>query len=174
MSLFVRKINRAKWQWNSTGKDDDIPADAITGGCIRTSQNALSVWKVDGKEKLEEAVLALVLAPSREQLDTIDVVAMDPEYLRDKGIEWEESKGQTLVSDLTDSHVDLTRLSYRKVGILAYHIAERIQANDAKRYTVGQLTAIVKKAVQDGRVNLDDIPNETLKKRLGPSQPPSQ
>ena len=74
MSLLIRKINRNKWIQNDA-VPDDVPADAITGGCVRTQRNTLSVWEVPDENKIDEAVLAIVSAG--HHLETIDVVQID-------------------------------------------------------------------------------------------------
>ena len=45
MEYLVRKISEAKWKVMDFMNGDDISADAISGGCLRTYSNKLSLWK---------------------------------------------------------------------------------------------------------------------------------
>jgi hypothetical protein len=76
MPTYIRKISRAKWQkgYEEGSIPSDANADAITG-CTRTSDNTLSLWKVDNEGQIDEAILAL--STSFQRLDGIDVLLID-------------------------------------------------------------------------------------------------
>src|SRR6056297_3423172 len=109
MLLLVRKINRNKWPKNGENEVFELSSDAITG-CLRSSRNTISVWKIESEDDLEEATLALAAAGKR--LDTFDVVILNGDKLSDLEIQMEQTDGRTVVSDLVNNHFDLKSLNY--------------------------------------------------------------
>ena len=160
MSVLVRKINRAKWSPSDTMCDDDVPADAITS-CMRTNSNSLSVWEVESDDNLDDSVLAVAAASDR--LETIDVVPLSAEYLRDNGIVCRPSRGRTPVENLAKTHRDLVNLSYRTLGVIAYHIVDRISDNRVRRYTVASQKQILKAAITAGTLRREDLTDSVNK-----------
>jgi hypothetical protein len=153
MQLLVRKINRSKWN----NADEDIfklSSDAITS-CLRSSRNTLSVWKIESESDLDEAVLALI--SNFQKLESIDIVTLDGDYLIKAMVEQEQTEGITPISDLVDSHYDLKNLNYYKIGIVAEHIIQRIKLNKVKRYTINELKRILKKAIEQHRLKIEDL-----------------
>ena len=161
MSLLIRKINRNKWIQNDT-VPDDVPADAITGGCVRTQRNTLSVWEVPDENMIDEAVLAIVSAG--HHLETIDVVQMDREHLEKNEIDCIQTEGNTPVKDLANTHIDLSDLAYKKLGIIAYHIANKFRQGKVERYTAGRIKGILKNAIQNKRLEITDLGNSISEK----------
>jgi hypothetical protein len=101
--MLVRKVNKAKWI-NADNVKEPPSADAITG-CLRTTNNTLSVWRINNETELEDAVLAIV--SGQERLDTIDVIVLDDEHFIKCKISTEETEGRTPVEDLKSTHRDL-------------------------------------------------------------------
>ena len=132
MSLLIRKVNKSKWFQNDIKEREPVSADAITS-CLRTYGNTLSVWEIESGDELDEAVLAIVAA--HQHLESIDVIHLSPEYLTKNGIDCVHSKGRTPVDDLAENHVDLAKLTYEKLGVIAYHIVDRIVEHGMVRYT---------------------------------------
>jgi hypothetical protein len=157
MQLLVRKISRSKWN-NSDEDVFKLSSDAITT-CIRTSRNTLSVWKIETENDLDEAVLAL--ASNFQKLETIDVVTLDGDYLIKASVEQEQTNGITPIADLINNHYDLKNLNYYKIGIVAEHIIQRLMLNKVKRYTIEELKAILKKAIKQDRLKIEDL-NESV------------
>ena len=161
MSLLIRKIKKCKWL-----QDDEVPndaADAITGGCVRTQDNTLSVWEVPDENKIDEAVLAIVSAG--DHLETIDIVQIDREYLEENKIDCRETEGDTPVKDLANTHIDLSNLFYTELGIIACHIADKFRQGKVKRYRKKRLKEILKEAIQKKRLKttaLEDAISEKL------------
>lgn len=161
MSLFIRKINRNKWIQNDT-VPDNVPADAITS-CMRTQHNTLSVWEVPDENKIDEAVLAIVSAG--HHLETIDIVQMDREHLEENKIDCVQTEGHTPVEDLVNTHIDLSNLAYTELGIIAYHIADKLRQGKVERYTKGRLKGILNDAIQKKRLETTDL-EETISEKL--------
>lgn len=155
MSLLVRKIERAKWMQNDRANEDNIPADAITGGCVRTQSNSLSTWEIRDRQEVDAAVLAIV--SKHNHLESFDVVWMDCDFLQEQGIRIEASPGITPVTMFSDRHMDLRDLNYNSLGVIARHIANNINRNNTQRYTAGQLKKILKAAIEAGDVDINAL-----------------
>ena len=160
MSLLIRKINRNKWLQVAKAPDD-VSADAITG-CMRTRRNTLSVWEVPDENKIDEAVLAIVSVG--DHLEAIDVVQIDREYLEENEIDCIQTKGRTLVEDLVDTHIDLSNLAYKELGIIAYHIANQFDENKVIRYTKAATKKILIDAIREKRLEADNLKNSIREK----------
>lgn len=75
----MRKISGIS-KWDGSNKvhreDQFICGDAL--GDLKTTQNALSVWKADNEMDIEDAVVALTL--SRDKVDKVFGVNLDLKY----------------------------------------------------------------------------------------------
>ncbi len=160
-SLLVRKINKAKWFQKNILEEDIVSADAITN-CLKTSRNTLSVWKIESEQELDMAVLAL--ASKQEHLDAIDVVILEESTVSSLKIEIIATPGDTPVSDLVDTHRDLSDLDYDKLGCISSHIVERVRADKLKRYTKSALKTLLKNAIEEGLLRSEDLQESVLKK----------
>ena len=162
MSLFIRKIDKGKWLQKDIPLDEDVPADAITK-CMKTDHNTLSVWEISDEDNIDEAVLAIV--SGGQHLDAIDVAPINTEHLEENKIDYIRTGGRTPVKELVDTHRDLSNLSYKKLGIVAYHIADKIKDNQVKRYTRGRLKEILRDAIEKGRLRADEL-DDSIRKEL--------
>ena len=167
MSILVRRINRAKWQ-QVLNEDDtsDSSADAITN-CLKTTNNDLSVWKIDTIKGLEKAILALITGRQQTKLSTLHYVLLDETVVLEKGLSLTDSAGDTVVDSLKNSHKDISKLTYHKLGIIKDLILVKLEENEETFFTRAQLRGILKKAVQDGEIDTmllhpDLIKNEKL------------
>lgn len=163
-SQFVRKISRAKWNYqNSEGiKKKEIPADVISID-LKTKGNTLSLWKTedDSTDNINKAVLALVTS---NKLDTIDVVWFDKKSFSKKKIVVRPSPGNTPVETLIESHFNACSLDYKRLGKVAKVIQKAIKSGNTKRYRKKEIIDIVKKGIENNLVNKNDLPESFLKK----------
>jgi hypothetical protein len=130
---------------------------------MQTTGNALSVWEVESATDIDKAVLAIVAAGGH--LETIDVVPMNPQYLEEKQVVFKKTDGLTPVESMIKNHINLEHLSYKKLGIIAYHIVDKIREREHKRYTEGKLKEIFKKAIGEKKLKIDDL-SENIRKKL--------
>ena len=163
MSFLVRRINRPKWKCEN---ENDVFADAVTS-CLRTQNNAISVWKIDTIEQLNNAVLALITGAKQTKLSKIDCVLLDENIVLEKGLVLDETNGDTVVEDLVNTHKDIEKLTYSKLGVLKDLILERLETDKYRLFSIDQLREILKKAIEDGRVDItrlneDFVKNEKL------------
>ena len=163
MTLQVRKINQAKWLQADIVNGAKIPADAITN-CLRTQQNALSVWKIKSEDEIENAVIAIV-SGHPHPFETFDIVLLNPEYLERNGVNFTATEGTTTVKRLKDMHFDMVDLTYEKLGIVACHIVEKFKEKKVLRYTKKNLKDILNNAINEKRLDINEL-SENIKNKL--------
>jgi hypothetical protein len=169
MSIFIRQLDKALWFRTKILEGEDVSADAITN-CLKTKHNSLSVWnaKSEDIEEVDEAVLALI--SGKDHVETIDIIPLLPDKLDEKGIENEPSWGKTLLENPIEKHRDLINLTYSKLGIIAYHIADRIKEKKIIRYTEGRQKELLKRAIETGRLDIAELPEDIRKKIISTSE----
>ena len=158
----IRKINRAKWFQIDIYNDNDVSADAITN-CLRTTKNTLSVWNIASEDDVDKAVLAII--SSQDHIETIDVVILNTEKIKEYEINIIASSGNTPIEEYKNLHRDLSELTFSKLGKIKDHIVERIRNDKIKRYTKGQLKKMLLEAIKSGKLKLDDL-NDSIQNKL--------
>lgn len=169
MPILVRRINKAKWEQIINENDiSDTSADAITN-CLKTTNNDLSVWKIETLEQVDDAILALITGGQQAKLSTIHYVFINEEVLLEKGLKLIETDGDTIVESLKKNHRDITNLTYSRLGVVKSLILESIEEYKGKEMfiTKAKLKSFLKKAIEDGKVdktvlNKELIENENL------------
>jgi len=144
MPLLVRKIDRAKWEGSDPAAPSSLPADAITG-CLKTSSNALSTWRIQTRSELESAVLAL--AAGFTNLDTVDVVPLDERSIESAGLRIVVTPGRTPIDSLADRHRDIADLTLSSLGIFAGLVLQEVHAKNVIRFTRKDLKRMLKDAI---------------------------
>jgi hypothetical protein len=164
MSILVRRINRAKWeQINNEDDISDSSADAITN-CLKTTNNDLSVWKIDTIEGLEDAILALITRPDQTKLSTLHYVLLDENIVLEKGLTLTEEKGNTVVESLKDTHKNISKLTYSRLGIVKDLILDSLKDHEETFFTKAKLTKILNEAIKNGKVDKNTLNTELVKK----------
>ena len=111
MAYYVRKIARSKWQETHLSSNEAqareevkrVKADAITN-CIKTSDNKLSLWRVDDKKDSIDDIVPLIIGFERP--DTCDVVYISEEVFSEEQITLEQSSddANTPIEELKQYH----------------------------------------------------------------------
>lgn len=154
--FLTRKITRAKWEAKQGLAADEIPSDAITID-LRTQGNALSFWQcpTDAVSDVEDAVLAI--AASSERIDRLDIVWLADEKLQADGQVLTSSRGRTPVTDMTNMHVDVSRLDYVRLGKVAERVDAAISDSQYRRLTRACVKRLLMVAVEQGRIDVDTL-----------------
>ncbi|MBS1774732.1 MAG: hypothetical protein JSS64_00440 [Bacteroidetes bacterium] len=164
MPILVRRINRAKWE-QIINEDDasDSSADAITN-CLKTTNNDLSVWKIENIEQLGDAILALITGGQQTKLSTLHYVLIREDVLLERGLNLAESEGDTRVESLKNNHRDIANLTYNRLGIVKNIILDCLAEDTNKEafFTRAKLKVLLKKAIDDGKVNKEDLNKELI------------
>lgn len=158
MPVLARKITRAKWERADGLAEGEVAADAVTVD-LRTSGNTLSFWTctIPSEEELRETVLAL--AANAERLDKFDIAWLDEAAVCSAGLATNPTDGDTPVLTLRARHVDVEKLDYVRLGKVADLLVAALALNHHKRMTKKEVLEILKAAVLDRRVALDDLKN---------------
>ena len=152
--FLARKITLAKWKVNRELSEGEISADAVTAD-LRTRENKLSFWRCGSETEVEDAALAI--AATRDNVDKLDIVWVDEGELKTNGQTLEDTEGQTPVTELIERHVDVCRLDYVRLGNVAHHVITAIEEERWIRLSKGRVANILVAAVEQERVNLNDL-----------------
>jgi hypothetical protein len=155
MSILVRRITRAKWGENIIPYEN-VPADAITN-CLKTTDNALSVWRIESEEELNDAILALITGKKQETFSKIDYVLIDENKLIDQGLLLVDSDGDTVVDDLVKKHRNISDLSYKKLGIIKDLILDCINNDKCHLFSRQQIKILVMNAIESGKLQKEKL-----------------
>jgi hypothetical protein len=159
MSFFLRKISRAKWDPNLQVDSASFTADAITG-CNRTNENKLSVWLSESKDLENEQVekLIVALATTMEKPAPLDILWLDPVWLRDNGFEVEENIGKTRYASVNHLHRDIAQLNHSGLAAVGSHIVSQINSDNHHRVIKSDLIKLVYKWMKaDGDFRVEDL-----------------
>ena len=151
MAILFRKIARAKWPED---KCDvlELYGDAISD--LRTTGNTLSLWRIESEDDLPTAALALSASSKSDKIETISLVWMSEDLLRNKHIPIDEhSPGDTIVADLVGLHRDLYGITYKSLGdIASILMSELIDQKHYKRFSRSEVKKALAKAYIDNRI----------------------
>ncbi len=165
--MLIRKISRSKWNDFTTHESGltDVGGDAVTG-CLKTNKNTLSVWKIHDNTDVEinEAILALITGAQQMKLSKIDFVLIDETELSQYGFSLSHSPGDTAVADLVDRHLDITDITYSKLGIIKNIIYNNIQPENLR--SERDLREILKNALNHRRINIEKLTTKYIEKEL--------
>lgn len=155
MFLF-RNITRAKWSNKRGLSEGEIPADAVTID-LRTDGNALSFWRCPTEECDDLEAAALAFAAGRDSLQKLEFVWIPDVEMVEADVIIENTSGHTPVSDLATTHVSIPRLDYSRLGTMAQFVVSALEANRSRVITKPRVKALLLKAVNDGRIDVDDL-----------------
>lgn len=174
MSYYVRKINRAKWpkQVNEIVQSsvDSIQADAITG-CMKTSGNKLSLWKVDrfdGKNNNSIQNIWPIIA-GFERPSRCDVIYISDEDLESVGIEVQQSPddARTCIAGMDEYHYNAIVNDYKGLGEFARIITNALHT--FYRFQDKDVATELKDMVNNGILKKSDLP-DTMFCKLYPDE----
>lgn len=163
----VRRISYGLWASNDGFKSGELPADRI-GKELRTSKNALSLWRASGSERdsVGPAVDALIFSLST--LVALDVAWIDEAGLTADGVELDPTPGETKLADSVGLHVDAVRLDVSRLAVVARSLSVAVASKDRVwRLTEAEVVERAARVVRDRRVRVANLPQE-WRTRLGP------
>ena len=156
----LRSFMRNKWEENRGKSLEDYLTDPITK-CTKTMGNTLSVWAGDYElDFSEEDVLKLptetkelivAFAASMQRPDSIDLIWLDGKKLTEQNIDLRATPGDTKFLKMVDSHRDIDKLTFSKLGIVSEHLVN--QLDDNKNYCRVTKNELLKLVVEVSRLN---------------------
>jgi len=167
MGYYIRKLSRAKWPDGEELKAiayKKVRADAITG-CTRTTDNKLSLWKVDKKGVAIEDALPLIVG--FEKPNRCEILYIDEKLLLDEGIDIEQELGNTPLKDLADTHFNAVVNDYEGLGKFARVMLRALNEKDNYiKIKENDVKKAVKDLVESGRLPAEKL-NSKMQEKLG-------
>ena len=164
MGFLLRQIRKSKWYahkdvpWLGEG---NIQADALAD--LKTEDNALSVWFIEGdKTNLEDVVAAL--AAGRDVIANFDYALIDESLVTEIGIKVTATPGEVGDPRVRIWHRDLAELSGGKLYGLALAISKH---GEKQRVLPDTVTDLVRRAVASGGIRLADLKPEIASRIQG-------
>lgn len=154
--FLARMITRHKWQPKDGLAPDEIPADAITAD-LRTKDNTLSFWQCGQATDLEVSDAVLAIAAGRDRIQKLDIVWILTDEMKSDGQSIRSNRGRTPVAGLSERHVDVCDLDYRRLGRIGGRVAAAISHEHWKRFRRRQIVALLAAAVKNGRLSEGDL-----------------
>lgn len=161
MAFYIRKIAMGKWA-KPIKCVDYIPADTITSD-LRTSQNTLSLWRIENMSQIEDAFLALATTSKLTAIDKIDVAIIDEEELKAVGLnEYVDNiDGDTALIEMVKKHWNLSNVDHRKLGSIANIINRAsLSTSGHMRRTKSSMDSSIIKAYKNGRIDITKLSPE--------------
>jgi hypothetical protein len=160
----ARKIQVERWEITSyTTGIDDVRVDSVTGRCLTTDEEKLSVWMCQNEEN-DVAQVALALATGYYVKDSLYIALLRKDLLEKAGFTFENSDGDTKVADLRSRHVDIINLDIPKLVRIATEITLNVRQDSLLfQYTQQQVLDLIKNAIEEGRLNLKDLKSDYQK-----------
>jgi hypothetical protein len=159
VEYLARKFDPGKWGPKPYLGAQDIRADAITGACLRTQSDELSLWQCSNeKEDVAEVVLALMANSRTNTIEGTHIVLFEmSELITDEFIlVCTPQNAQTLIDDLSKRHVDAIQLHMEKIVCLAQKIATKArQKIGCYSFTRKEVLTILRNAAKSGRLDLN-------------------
>lgn len=168
MTVLARKITRAKWEPKTQLSSGEIAADAVTVD-LRTTGNTLSFWRCDTMSKSDLARAVLALAASAERPDKIDLVYVSEESVGAAELATRDTAGDTPIASLREYHVNIEKLDYVRLGIVAGLIVRALETSAFLRLPKNEVVSLLVEAVRSELVAISDLRGnmkETVLQRL--------
>lgn len=175
MAYLVRKLNKRE-NVDIIGNAEDVEnmfADAATAE-FRSRNGTLSTWKIESVDKLDEAVLAIVVTSSK--IERMDFIVINTDYLDEQHLEYDQTyAGQDIaIPDLQDTHYDIINVTIPRL-INCTYVYRRVFKEDKEqgiylvRYVEGDIRDLIEKAVNASRLDLSSL-NRGIRRGLSFAQ----
>lgn len=162
----ARKIQVERWDATLYASGDaDVRVDSLTGRCLETKEERLSVWMCkNDKEDVAQVALALATNFTLKKDEGMYIVLLRKDILEEEGFTFDSSEGNSKVADLNSRHFDIADLDVSKLLRIATEITRNVRQD--KRlfpFTKKEVAELLQKAIEDNRVDLKDVKKENLK-----------
>ncbi len=164
MAYLLRKLDN-KRHWDKSPHEDETWLDdgfSRAGALknLRTTQNSLSMYRVDDPVHKVERVLA-ALASTKGHIDPVDYAYINESEVIDIGVKLHMVKGDTPDDFVNSLHVDLIELTSDKLSELA---KLSIKLSTSKRLNVRKVKKIIKDNIDSGNIDQTKVAEGILTK----------
>jgi hypothetical protein len=137
-----------------------IPADPLTN--LRTRDNSMSVYLVDGDDGLGVERYVAALAAARGSLDHYDYLLFDRQCLLRAGVRPVPTEGETPDEQVNAHHLDLVQLSGTQALALVTEILQTgFEVNRSYHFQVAEY---IRTAVSQGHIPRDRVSSGVARK----------
>ena len=168
MAFLVRKVNKIEEIYSLYGKQDlsQIYADIPTME-FRTKNGSFSSWFIDSLDQKENAFLAIAVTSS--DIVKMDFIIINTDLLLSNSLEYKQTYAgrEIAVPDLQNTHYDIINVTLEKL-INCTKVYQSIVEQDPNRekyfirYAAGEIKDLLKKAIEDQRVDMSQMPNAKI------------
>lgn len=152
MSIIFRKLAQKRhWDGKPWTEQDDVQADVVN--CLRTKENKLSVFMLDGSSSQIARVVA-ALAVTRDSIANLDLAIAPSDILAQCGIRTDRAPGQTPDPEVNNWHQDLVDLTILQLARLAVAIRSKGQI---KRYNLKKVEEAIRLSLNDNYIQTERI-----------------
>lgn len=169
MAYLLRKLdNKRHWDKspheNEAWLNDDVArADALRN--LRTTDNSLSMFRIDESEHQVERVLAALASTSTKgHIDPVDYACIKESEIINIGVKLHDVLGDTPDDFVNSLHVDLIELTSDKISELA---KLSIKLSTSKRLNVKKVKKLIKANIDSGNIDQAKVPEGILKHFIG-------
>ena len=100
--------------------------------------------------------MPLAIVAGQDHIETIDVILFSENELLNEFI-IKPTSGRTPISDLRNSHRDISNLTYERLGIIKDFVLDSFKKKRTIRFTEKKLIKILKEAINHNRLNYEDL-----------------
>ncbi|EIW8530637.1 hypothetical protein L1D04_03530 [Klebsiella pneumoniae] len=162
MTIYIRKVTKSKWDWrnpvNGNVAANALGTDGVTN-CCRTSENTLSIWKVDSEnlDSEDDKKVVASLVTNGGSLSSIDCIFLSDEDLEECGLSVSQKDGDSFISDIKSKHYNIIDLNMSSVSALGLIIKKKIsgvqdgnvvtQTAKLKKIDLGSIRSYIRKYI---------------------------
>ena len=158
MPSFLRSIRQSRWkkpEWLDPGSGE-IKADALLD--LQTSNNLLSVYRVESEHDINRITVAL--AATRDNLQNVGYAVFDDREFQNTGIAIVPSPGKTPDCRVNELHHDIGALTVGQTAALAAIIIK----GELGRRLLSAIRSDMKQAIKSGVLDDTAIKEQILRK----------
>lgn len=161
MPKLIRMLDQKIWLDRQIAEEfGGLQADALKN--FRTSENKISVYKVDEDNIQNSAIRILVaLACGRTSLAKVDYALFDSDIIKKLDIKFDEIEGTTPDQTVNKLHIDLKKLS----GNIICELAKSIQnSGEINRLFPKDIEKAINKGIEKKQFQVENINPQLLSK----------
>lgn len=162
MSYLVRKISSYSqyYKISQTENIHDVEADVMSCD-LRTTKNCLSTWAITDPTEVDSAILAI--ASTSDHIEKMTFLILDETNIIANELEVvEETADCCPVSDLASAHVNISNLSYKKIGAVL-SVLKDVPDSSVITRTKQQILTLISDAKNSGRLNVLLLKKDVMK-----------
>ncbi len=167
--MYIRIVtNISRWDGSTpvSRPDARVCGDSITD--LRTTKNALSIWKVTDEVQIEESIA--VIALGKERLGKVSYVCLDEDFIENKiKLALSVVKGGCKAikeKEILERHRDIVELDSAQLEQLSYYMLDQVKKSHCDTKDNNDLKCIIMRMISEKKIDPTKI-NDCLKSELG-------